>query len=170
MTSWKCTNSWYIDIFIWQFFFKRNYVEIIYRIKPTMKNTQNHIYWNSSKVKFYHSNMLFIFLWVQGYKFCTIWINRLKDINFTRLNISRLNLVTSEKSFKKVSRMKKNFLHESCRGFNYELNARTTIKNRSLNWEIWNLQILLGERASTKRTYRSFSTRPCVIKKTRLAK
>jgi hypothetical protein len=97
-TSWKCTNSWYINIFIWQFFKKRNYVEIIYRIKPMMKSTQNHIFWNSSKVKIYHSNMLFIFLWVQGYNFCTIWINRSKEINSTWLNIPRLNFNDVRKS------------------------------------------------------------------------
>jgi uncharacterized membrane protein len=40
-------------------------------------------------------------------------------------------------------------LQESRREFNYKLNARRIIENRSLNWEIWNIQVFLCGWAST---------------------
>jgi hypothetical protein len=43
----------------------------------------------------------------------------------------------------------KNFLHENCKEFNYELNGRTSIQNGDLDLQLRNFKVLLGELTST---------------------
>jgi hypothetical protein len=61
----------------------------------------------SLKDKFYFGNVFYTILGIQRHIIYYFWTQRSKDINFTRLNILRLNFNDVRKVIQKVTRMEK---------------------------------------------------------------